>query len=111
MYQYKQILLEDKDQTLCELRGTFIEDLYGCALADILLMVNAAISVLLPPGVMYIEASYLARAFFDTQMHHHFLGDIVQYAGNYDNKLYAAALFLAKFLCLQYCVCIGTIHR
>ena len=84
MYQFQQNCREDNDCILRELRGTFAEDLYGCALADILLMVNAAISVLLPPGVMYIEASYLARAFFDTQMHHHSLGNIVQYAGNND---------------------------
>ena len=64
-------------------------------------MVNAAISVLLPPGVMYTEASYLAKAFFDTQMHHRSLGNIVQYAGNNERKLNDAALILAKFLCLQ----------
>ena len=103
MFSYQHSFREDKDDILRELRGTFAEDLYGRALAAILLMLDASTRVPLSPSVNcdFTQAHYLARAFQWTQSKGRSLLWDIKAAGQHETGLNTAARILAKFQCLQ----------
>ena len=102
MFSYQQTFHEDTDYILRELRGTFAEDLYGRALAAILLMLDASTRVPLSQSAMhdFSEAQYLARAFHSTQDEGRSLVWDIKAAGQNETDLSTAARILAKFQCL-----------